>query len=147
MRPDLTADALGPSIVSLNTNKSSSSSSSSRRRGRRRGASGGVCVCVLLLQDLLQSCSRFGRRRVCEASMAGPCHGFTCFSLVCLGDASKWRRDAASCSRLPCQRRSGSPRQCFSHPCGRLARQHSLPRRYPRPASRAEFLWRPTPPV
>ena len=29
MRPDLTAGALGPSIVSLNTNKSSSSSESS----------------------------------------------------------------------------------------------------------------------
>ena len=46
--------------------------------------------------------------------MAGPCHGFTCFSLVCLGDASKWRRDAASCSLLPCQRRSGSQRQLGS---------------------------------
>ncbi len=56
--PDLTAGTLGPSIVSLNTNKSSSSSSSScsahhalmrgrgrlceRRRGRRRGAREGA---------------------------------------------------------------------------------------------------------
>jgi hypothetical protein len=62
-RPGLTAGALGPSIISLNTNKSSSSSSSAAAggtpgRGPRVTRSlitvTGTGVC-LLLQDLLQS--------------------------------------------------------------------------------------------
>ena len=49
MRPGLTAGALGPSIVSLNANKSSSSSSSTRRRvGLGRLSS--VCVECLFLR-------------------------------------------------------------------------------------------------
>ena len=45
-RPGLTAGALGPSIVSLNTNKSSSSSSSSTGPYKKRTitAEAGVCV-------------------------------------------------------------------------------------------------------
>ena len=62
MRPGLTAGALGPSIVSLNTNKSSSSSSSSRRRVEdmcyeREVTKRGVC---LLLVVFFQNLNFFG---------------------------------------------------------------------------------------